>query len=504
MPWQHPPVISRHAQFTLVIPSGFSTVFSVKTHWKWCLLALLLTSVSGRGMTWDEVMDAISEKRLALSAEEHTIQEQLKTIEAQVKIQDEHVALLKGQLAALSGNAAAEPPMPSVPENKVASASTAPSADHQPREDELIAQSLHKILVMDGKSGKPSGAFLAPNDGKILLFASAQWLDENPIPTVTQQSKSSLALGEELTCPAGVDLVCLHPEANDLPHFEWAEPAEKPAVGARVVVISLDPATKLSRGIGGSIRGIGPDTMELDAELTPEMTGAPVLSLDSGKIIGIVAPQIAGVEDEWAIGTRHEGSRNFATRIDRIQEWKPSDLGRYAKEAAYIQAINQRTRIAWLAHMLVAERTNRKNPERYNQQPPQRSAGKSDEFEQERKRALEEFYKKVEEERKEALQRNKFLREIEAEALKHANNPHIARVNSWLKDSWDAHDSTKRADEKTRLSNIYRSILADISKQEPDLSAHMTPYHLQQYRAATELRSQGIRIIGQNADRVGQ
>ncbi|MGL5017414.1 MAG: hypothetical protein ACRDBP_04720 [Luteolibacter sp.] len=480
---------------------------SVKTHWKWCLLAFLLTSVSGRGMTWDEVMDAISEKRRALSAEEQTIQEQLKTIESQVKIQDEHVALLKDQLAALSGNAAAAPPMPSVPENKVASASTAPTAptaDHQPREDELIAQSLHKILVMEGKGGKPSGAFLAPHDGKILLFASAKWLDENPRPTVTQQSKSPLALGEELTCPAGVDLVCLHPAANDLPHFEWAGPAEKPAVGARVVVISLDPATKLSRGIGGSIRGIGPDTMELDAELTPEMTGAPVLSLDSGKIIGIVAPQIAGVENEWAIGTRHEGSRNFATRIDRIQEWKPSDLGRYAKEAAYIQAINQRTRIAWLAHMLVVERTNRMHPERSNHQPPRGSAGGSDEYERERKRALEEFYKKVEEERKEALQRNKFLREIEAEALKHANNPHIARVNSWLKDASSSLNAAQYADRNARLVSIYRSMLADISKQEPDLSAHMTPYHLQQYRAATELRSQGIRIIGQNADRVGQ
>ncbi|MGL4400912.1 MAG: hypothetical protein ACRCXD_13660 [Luteolibacter sp.] len=486
-------------------------MLSVKKHWKWCLLALLLTSVSGGGMTWDEAMDAISEKRRALSAEEQTIQEQLKTIEAQVKIQDEHIALLNGQLAALSGSATATQPMPNATENKVASASTAPSLNHQPREDQLIAQSLQKILVIEGKAGKPSGAFLAPHDGKILLFASAHWLDENPRPTVTQQSKSPLALGEELTCPAGVDLVCLHPAANDLPHFEWAEPAEKPAVGARVVVISLDPSTKLPRGIGGSIRGIGPDTMELDAELTPEMTGAPVLSLDSGKIIGIVAPQIAGVQDEWAIGTRHEGSRNFATRIDRIQEWKPSDLGRYAKEAAYIQAINQRTRIAWLAHMLVVGRTHTQEKSRKyfedssaQRRPQQRDGESSEEFIQRRKREAEESYKKVEEERKESLRLGKIFREIKAEALKHADNPHIARVNSWIKDSWDAHDATKRADEKIRLANIYRTMLADISKQEPDLSAHMTPYHLQQYRAAKEIRSQGIRIIGQNADRVGQ
>jgi hypothetical protein len=474
---------------------------------------MLSTSVLTEAATWDEVMSAISDKRRALSEELAGVEQQIKTAEEQAKIQDEHVESLKARLATLKGADGSVPQMPMKPEAETANPVTAAPAetttDYLLKEKELIELSTSKMLVVKGKEGDPTGGFPALQDGKVRIFVSAQWLDLNPSPTVSKIDRSSLPIREELACPAGVDLVCLLPEVSDLPHFELAVTSERPMVGARVVVIFLDPNSMQAKGIGGSIRGIGPDTLELDAELTATMTGAPVLSLDSGKVIGIVAPQIAGVKDEWAIGTRHQGSRNFATRIDRIREWKTSDFGRFANEAAYVKGINQRTRIAWLAHMLLAERVSAfEDAQAYQAKMDsqtsmrQRSYNETDAQSQERrKREMEENYKKVEEERRERMERAKFVGKVRDEARKSAGNPHIVRATNWTSESIG---SLGVAEWRARLSNVYRGILADLSKQEPDLSEHMTPYHLQQYRIAKASRAEGIRIISLNAKSVGQ
>jgi hypothetical protein len=279
----------------------------------------------------------------------------------------------------------------------------------------------------------------------------------------------------------------------------------------------VDPKTKQLKGVGGSIRGIGPDTLELDANLTPEMTGAPVLALESGVVIGIVAPQIAGVADAWAIGTRHQGIRNFAARIDRIKEWKTIDLGRFANEAAYIDGINKRTRIAWLAHMLVEHRlaSTRNNFGAPPGMPPrdlmpgmsvERKHGESiEDYEKRRKSEREEYEKKREEDKKERERVQQFLGAVRKEARENAANPHIARVTSWLSEPSKLRGGQPgSADHSDRLAGIYRSILTDLKKQEPDLSDHMTWYHQQQYRISQVNRSEGIRVIAENANRVGQ
>lgn len=474
---------------------------------------ILSAAVRTEAATWDEVMSSIGEKRRALSEELAGVEQQVKTAEEQAKIQDEHVESLKARLAVLKGTDDSVPQLPMKPEteagNPVTAAPAESTTNFQLKEKELIEGSTSKMLLVEGKEGDTSGAFPALQDGKARIFVPAQWLDLNPNPTVSRMNRSSLPIREELACPTGVDLVGLHSDAADLPHFELAEASERPKVGARVVVIFLDLNYMQAKGIGGSIRGIGPDTLELDAELTATMTGAPVLSLDSGKVIGIVAPQIAGVKDEWAIGTRHQGSRNFATRIDRIQEWKTSDFGRFANEATYIKGINQRTRIAWLAHMLMADRVHKLEDREtsYVRQDPQTSsrprsfAETGEEYQQRRKREIEESYKKAEEERREQMERAKFVGKIRDEAKKYVGNPNIVRATNWTNESIG---SLGVAEWRARMSNIYRGIFADLSKQEPDLSEHMTPYHLQQYRNAMASRSEGIRIISQNAKSVGQ
>lgn len=476
---------------------------SLQKHLTFCLLMTLITPVIADPMDWNDVMSKLSRKRLALEDEEKALKDELKIVEEQAKTQDEHVELLKARLATLNEKIASSHPQPPLPGTGPAStAETAPAwetASYLQKEHELVASSARRVVVLAGKDGSAHAAFFAPQEGNIRIFVSAQWLDKNPKPSVTNLDGSPLPVSEELGCPVGVDLICLHPETADLPHFELAANTEKPAVGARVVVIVVNPKTKRVKGVGGSIRGIGPDTLELDADLTPEMTGAPVLSLNSGRVIGVVAPQIAGVADEWAIGTRHQGNRNFAARIDRIKEWKTSDLGRFANEAAYIDGINQRTRIAWLAHMLVAINDSHGTARGFDPGiPPQgMQSGMSDS--RGVGESAEEYEKRRKAETEERERGRQLVATVRKEAKENAGNPHIVRVTSWLNDS-----TIWRGDQRDRLASIYRSILTDLKKQEPDLSGHMTWYHQQQYRIAQGNRSEGIRVIGENANSVGQ
>lgn len=468
------------------------------------LLMTLITPVIADPTDWHDVMGELGKRRFALEDEQKAIKDQLKIVEEQAKIQNEHEELLKARLAAINEKLASSSRLPTPPgtETRMTAKTTAAgeTTDYQKKETELIARSAGRMLILEGKDGSPGAAFLAPQEGKIRIFVSAQWLDKNPRPSVSDLDRSPLPISEELSCPMGIDLVALHPKAPDLPHFELAPDTEKPALGARVVVIFVDPETKLMKGIGGGIRGIGPDTLELDADLTQEMTGAPVLALDSGRVIGIVAPQVAGVADEWAIGTRHQGNRNFAARIDRIKEWKTSDLGRFANEAAFIDGINQRTRIAWLAHMLVTFKFDSSGSSR-GFHPGMNSQGMQSGLPGSRKddESIEDYEKRRKIETEERERRRQFVATVREEARENAANPHIARVTSWLSDPM-----ISRADQMDRLSGIYRSILTDLKKQEPDLSGHMTWYHQQQYRIALENRSDGIRVIGENANRVGQ
>ena len=138
---------------------------------------------------------------------------------------------------------------------------------------------------------------------------------------------------------------------------------------------------------------------------------------------------MAGVSDDWAIGTRHEGSRKFASRIDKIKEWQSVELDRFTKEASYIQKINDKTRLAWLAHMLVEHNYSRKYKRRFDLNEPQYEQDDSLSPEEQKKRS-DEHHKEMEEYRQKVRSERE---SVKKEAKKRASEIQIKRVNAWLK-----------------------------------------------------------------------
>lgn len=478
-----------------------------------CLLALSVSTLPAWAESddWHEVIAKLDKSIAEFREEEQSIYERIMILDEQSQVQEAHIRLLHARLTAMNGGVS---PI-SLPDGPLADAdaeggheSPEQTGDHQQREDDLISECADRIAILQAKDGKTGTAFFVPHEGKTRVFASAPWVAENGNFSLSDIYGNAIAFGHECSSPVGLDLLGLHPEKEGLPSFELAAPNEIPAVGSRILVVVVDAESKGLAGVGGAIRGIGPDTLEIDAELTPEMSGAPILALDTGKVIGIVADQITGVADDWALGTRHEGSRNFAVRLDRIGEWETGDLTRFAKEAAFIGKIQKKSSIALIAHrMLESERwfkINKTGPMEQMMRPP-RMQGESYEDYQERTKDFIGNSRQANESWKQ--EQGRMSRQSHAaikDAEKHPTNPHIVRAKAWCKELGAAGKLEPGGSLDRNLTFIYRNILTDLSEREPDPSAHLSSYHKRLYRSVIANRDEGIKTLTAEANRLGQ
>ena len=434
-----------------------------------------------------ETLSELNKRQFELINEERSLAQQIAMFEEQSKAQEDQISLLKQRLDLLNSTPGAPQQAPGAtpkPEEAGPDNGTAPGGD---RQAELISSCKNYMVFIEAKDGRVCTAFLGSQEGKARVFASAPWVAEAGNFSVSDLNGIPMPITQELSCPIGTELLGLHPQAADLPHFDLAAENALPSVGEPILVVLVDAKSKELSSVAGAIRGIGPDTLELDAELTPEMGGAPVLSMESGKLIGIVAHQVAGVADDWAVGTRHEGSRNFALRLDRIKEWEKSDLGRFAKEAAYIRGINRKTMLGWTAHTLMdCELEMRRGRPSYS--PSSQST-------------YRDQIKEWEERRAEVGRLKAFAMEY---ADKHPSDPQIKKALAWVDEFKKPVNLAPGSELDQRRSGIYQLILADLKTKEPDLSAHLSSYHKSQYKAAMQDRLHGIEIATENGRRIGQ
>lgn len=458
----------------------------MKKHLIICLAIFPASEALPQAGDGQETLSELTDRRSALLKEERSLAQQIAMFEEQSKAQVEQLALLKERLDFLNATPGT---LPQDPDASPASKAGDPSDDAASgqRQNELISGCVDRMVILEAKGGRISTAFLGPQEGKARIFASAPWVAEVGNFSVTALNGSAVPIAQGLSCPVGAELLGLHPETQDLPHFDLAPENGFPAVGARILVVLVDAKSKRLSGVGGTIRGIGPDALELDAELTPEMGGAPVLDMATGKVIGIVAHQIAGVADDWAVGTRHEGSRNFALRLDRIKEWETSDLGRFAKEATYIKGINRRSQLAWTAHTLMDSELE------HTRGRPSSSPSTHSTYRQ-RLREWQEKQAKIEKVKAVATDY----------ADKHPSDLQIKKARSWAAEIKEARYMRPGGELELKRTGIYQLILADLKKKEPDLSAHLSTYHKNQYQAAMKNRLHLIEMASGKTSRIGQ
>ncbi|MDA0765635.1 MAG: hypothetical protein O3A87_03645 [Verrucomicrobia bacterium] len=245
--------------------------FTLRTSFHLWLATALLTICPAAAFGTEPTVVALAQRLIELSTEEANALNQIEALEATLKTGEEELARLQSLAITLGAESTA--PTNDPPEVDPLPAETA--ADQQTRERELVAAAASRIAFLTDKDGPFGTGFFAPRGEGLRIFTAPPLISEHRSISVVGLDDEAIPVGTELTCPVGVELVCLHPTNQERPSFELAPPDELPNVGDRVVVILANPETHDVTGIGGAIRSIGPDTWELDAMLLPGMNGAP-------------------------------------------------------------------------------------------------------------------------------------------------------------------------------------------------------------------------------------
>ncbi|MGD9417294.1 MAG: trypsin-like peptidase domain-containing protein [Verrucomicrobiota bacterium JB025] len=194
------------------------------------------------------------------------------------------------------------------------------------------------IVVIEGDKGTGTG-FLANDNGKTYLFTAAHVLSGN------QKLAVKLPTGRKIT-RFGAFQAC---EGADLVRLEVLEPVEHTLNIADSAGLSDHGVPIIAAGNsggggtigfeGGKIMGVGPESIEIDAQVIQGNSGGPIVIRDSLAVIGVVTHLVDARKDKWAETTRYSDIRRFGARLDRDWEWREMPIGRFLGEGSKLKEI---------------------------------------------------------------------------------------------------------------------------------------------------------------------
>lgn len=117
-------------------------------------------------------------------------------------------------------------------------------------------------------------------------------------------------------------------------------------IGQNVVVAGNKAGGGVATEITGKIKGIGPDRIEIDATFESGNSGSPIISQETGEIIGVATyTQIKPVNfDYWDRSAKpsisHWETRWFGYRLDGPVQWQAISLEKWQIQGKRIDALN--------------------------------------------------------------------------------------------------------------------------------------------------------------------
>lgn len=186
-------------------------------------------------------------------------------------------------------------------------------------------------------------------------------LEEAPLPKVKSHSGELLRVGTSLLLSKSRD-IALIPVETDLPALQIAR--EAPKRDEDIFVVGNPEAEHTIIVLDGSITAMGPERIELGirrGELKKGMSGGPVLSSETGEVLGAVAYKVERLENpdkKFSVEEiKIEGGprisrvqaniqmvvRNFAFRLDNLNDLEPITWQQFLLDSGTLHAMGERT-----------------------------------------------------------------------------------------------------------------------------------------------------------------
>jgi hypothetical protein len=121
-----------------------------------------------------------------------------------------------------------------------------------------------------------------------------------------------------------------------------AKPPQQPILSAPVTIIGNSIGGGVATLITGSIIGVGPDLIEVNANFVRGNSGSPIIDNESGIVLGVASYISRPTNpDDWTLSqTRYANPRRYGYRLDNIT-WQTFSINDYSLQASILYDIEQ-------------------------------------------------------------------------------------------------------------------------------------------------------------------
>jgi hypothetical protein len=206
------------------------------------------------------------------------------------------------------------------------------------------ASAAEAIAVIEGDRSNGTG-FFCRAEGKVYLYTAAHVLSGNSKLQVKLRDGALVRKFGALEAAEGADLVRLAVGEAVPHHLEIAAAGGVAKVGTPVLASGNAGGGGTVGFEAGKVLGVGPESIEIDAEVIQGNSGGPILHGTTREALGVVTHLTAERKDEWAKETRFAGVRRFGCRLDRNWQWKVVPVEVFLKEGKALLAVQEQSEL---------------------------------------------------------------------------------------------------------------------------------------------------------------
>jgi hypothetical protein len=237
-------------------------------------------------------------------------------------------------------------PVPSAAPATPAAAAATPAPPARPAPGaapgEILKSYRNSLVFVSGADGNGSG-FVATMGGQNYLFTNAHVAAGIKVAGFKRLDGTPAQVGVP-SIAVGHDIFRLQMAQGGLPFEIMQGVEENVAIGDEVVVLGNAEGAGVINLLQGSVIGIGPDRLEVNAPFQPGNSGSPIFHLKSGKVIGIATYAIVNrIDESTKTVLRNPTIRRFGYRLDSVKTWQPVNMQAFSAQARELRSIEALT-----------------------------------------------------------------------------------------------------------------------------------------------------------------
>lgn len=201
-----------------------------------------------------------------------------------------------------------------------------------------MTDAAQEAIIRVVHAGKVVGTgFVTELKGRTLILCPTHLVNAHEKLNFVNHQGETIQTGDKVSSPQGIPLIGFETSRPLNKRLEFCSATETARASDKVFVLMVNGRTKETKAYPCVIRGVGPEVYEIEGYVDRTMLGCPVISMESGKVIGFITETVDGVSALWAQGTRHQKARYFVARADLFKDSSEVELPRIHREATWLK-----------------------------------------------------------------------------------------------------------------------------------------------------------------------